>query len=823
MGRDHKKCCNGHRHHTKQEVIIEKESAGDECINLGLFGFGDFHGFLLGRPAPSHQTRAGEITNVLVPPDASQSSYTAEKFLDKGGLPRIQTLFKEFCANDRYDEHLAVMSGDLFLGTPEALFSQGQTLVKAINRLGTDKCRLEYVANGNWDFVYGQKVFTYVYNHGDTSLAEPNQPDFLPPPQVQNPEWLNAKTLSLNLYREVNGVRTQVLPGWDVKIYPQKCGPDLRVGIVGLTTERRVALYEAMLGDLNTPYGYHFDGNNNIGIPSDHIYINGIIDDRLIATVRMLYFEQKCNTVVLLSEFGLMNNLRLADLEQLSDTPISLIFSSDMHEAPRITDGARYTDGIVSPRNGTIIVEPGCCGEYVMEAALKFKREHNRYKLIGKRAKMLEVGPFVNEDRDLRNYIDQLLLKSFPPGSVLQFPLIETNIPGNEITCDGVAATLNMKINRDDIFPTRSMAKSIDQVPNVLTDGLRFGLYRYAFSTHPYKPALAEGTSHDLLTECMRKVAKCQIGTIRGFRYGMWVEAEGNLSRMSEVTPDNQLIKTLQDGYGPLGNGKMSYSDLFNGLAPSFKLGRGFMSGQRILTAMRNSVFLAANGNSDNWRGGWFFGWAGLRVTFDKKNLQDLRNGVLKGSSELIIDIKVLKSWDADVFDENNYESLKITTPPTYYSIASHTTGNYTAQVNNIPLDRVPQSCHLIDVPLPDGVPVQPPLINPTTIVQDPETPVGQPPQLLSAAKACYIYLRDNFANNAARKAFVDKMSLIQIMRVQENGVLLKNLLDGPNPDYYKSLGFLMMQPNVDVSRHQVPLTKDLDTVANYLTSADIH
>ena len=130
----------------------------------------------------------------------------------------------------------------------------------------------------------------------------------------------------------------------------------------------------------------------------------------------------------------------------------------------------------------------------------------------------------------MREFIDTLMDTYYPEKSVLEFPLSNNNnmdIIGYNRNGDVITYNNKIKINRDDIFPMRSISE--DFTGDIL-DYLYFGLHRENYINHQMFPASLIGTSSNFIAECIRMYSKCQIGMIRGYRNNMCIESGNNLS-----------------------------------------------------------------------------------------------------------------------------------------------------------------------------------------------------------------------------------------------------------------------------------------------------
>lgn len=680
-------------------------------VKLGIQYFGDLHGELFSREFPDVKTRKGHMSDTLFDNGHPGSGNSPERYILKGGLCRVASVISKFRQSRTYDSKFVVSSGDMLGGNAVQLFSQGQVIVKALNKLrdlfGSDYHK--YHALGNWDFLYGERVTEFTFRQGDLSLLAPSstQPEWLPAPQVQELAYLEAQSLAMNIYKTGVVGYDDPVPLFDPYSVEERVinGVALRIGVIGLTTDRRVGLYASMMQN------YKIDGlvNNNIGTS---------IKERFVKTVRKLRLEEHCNVVMVISEFGIGGNYELAELEELEDTPVDVIASSDMHEVPKTkTCHHCRKDGMLTPRNNTLIVEPGCCGEFVWELSFEFSynEQTQRYNLKRKRAIIRDTGPYVPEHPVMKQYIIDLINNTHFPTShaMLEYPRINANIQNSGATWpSGLGVDpLKMTIERSKIFPLKGMVDRPGEAAGILYDPSgetqekdpavknkewmrQGGFHRYNYATHPHFPALLEGTMSNFVTLCACITAGTRIACMRGFRYGAMVASPGNLTQDSEIP----------SGYG---SGNLTVGDIFNSVAPTWYLGRGYCNMLQLRNLIRNSTFTTINGNPETWRGGWGFAWAGLRITYDHENLMALQQGRLSGPADITIKkLEILKGptpgdyTDPSVWyaldsagnpanltapTEDQWEDITNAPNGAWISIASHTTPDARHKVNNFP------------------------------------------------------------------------------------------------------------------------------------------
>src|SRR5262245_51467699 len=249
----------------------------------------------------------GDVHGHLMPrPSLSSKNQAATE----GGLARMFTAINDIRTRRGKSKTLLVHTGDSIQGSAEALFTRGQAGVDVLNRFGIDA-----YTRGNWDWVYGGER-TLELCGGSASnaswhaLAADANYDGEP-----YADRSGSRVLNPYLVREVNGVK---------------------IGIIGFTTDRG----PQVVGRAVTR-GVRFTKG----------------DQELKELVSLLREREQVAVVIVISELGLSNNIRLAE-----QTPgIDAILSSDMHE---------ITSKPVVTSTNTIISEVGQDGQVIGELTL---------------------------------------------------------------------------------------------------------------------------------------------------------------------------------------------------------------------------------------------------------------------------------------------------------------------------------------------------------------------------------------------------------------------------------------------------------------------
>ncbi len=375
----------------------------------------------------------GDFHGHLIPRPNVRSDATGQRL--EGGLARIYTKIREIREED--PKALLLHTGDTIQGSAEVLYTRGQAIVDVVNLFGIDAYAL-----GNWEFVYGTERFKELFVG---PLAKAN--------------W-NA--IAANVKSD-NG--DHVLPPYMIKNVR-----GVKIGLLGLTTDRG----PQVVG--NVWPGLRFLQN-----------ANGEVDAEVVKQVDHLRNVEKVDLVVLMSEMGLANNIRIA--ENVAD--IDLVLSSDMHEeAQREVVTYNKNSG-----HRTILVEEGQDG--TMMGKFKLKVKHGR--IADYEWTPINVNDRIKEDR-----------------------MIAAKVA--EVRKPFVSGTFNPNLVNH--FNGSKLKRPIDTVVGYTT----VPLHRSNFSGEDM-PAVIEGSSHDFLADAFRGYASqalginVDIGAIRGFRYGTHVPA----------------------------------------------------------------------------------------------------------------------------------------------------------------------------------------------------------------------------------------------------------------------------------------------------------
>src|SRR5215470_11621445 len=342
----------------------------------------------------------------------------------EGGLARMFTAINDIRARRGKSKTLLVNTGDSIQGSAEALFTRGQALVDVLNRF-----RIDAYTPGNWDWVYGVERALELFA-GDTPKAP----------------W-NA--LAANAYYDgepyADRSGNRVLPPYLIRKVD-----GVKIGIIGFTTDR----------------GPQVVGR---GVTRGVRFTKG--DAELKELVPLLREREQVALVVVISELGLSNNIRLAE-----QTPgVDVILSSDMHE---------LTNKPVVTSNNTVITEVGQDGQVVGELNLTVTNG----RLSGWKWTLHRIDERITPDRSIAALVSQIR-KPFLSG------------PGFK--------------PQTNPFNGTKLTQPIDTV----VGRTQVALHRMNTTTRE-PPAVIEGSSHILLADAIRHETEADVAAIRGFRYG---------------------------------------------------------------------------------------------------------------------------------------------------------------------------------------------------------------------------------------------------------------------------------------------------------------
>lgn len=380
---------------------------------ITLIHTGDFHGHLVPRPNMRSDSN-GKM---------------------EGGLARIATVIKKIRAEKK--NSLLLHTGDTIQGGAEVMYTRGDAMIDVLNNWNIDA-----YAPGNWEFVYGTARFLELFT-GDNRKAK----------------W---DTVAANVMFTADGADWHA-----VQPYVVKNAGNVKVGILGMTTDRG----PQVVGSSVT--------KNLKFLPNakkEDEQMSAV--DRVVTKyVNQLRKMEKVDIVVMLSEMGLANNLRIAE----AIPGIDVILSSDMHEeAPVAIIATNKTSG-----GKTIVVEEGQDGTIMGQINMTVK------------------GGKVESWEWMAHNIDASIAEDAATAKQIA-EIRKTFVSGPDF-------------NKDHTNPFNG-AKLMRPIDTVVGQTKK-ALHRSNFS-HEEMPGVIEGSAHDFLTDAFRAVSGAQIGAIRGFRYG---------------------------------------------------------------------------------------------------------------------------------------------------------------------------------------------------------------------------------------------------------------------------------------------------------------
>lgn len=409
----------------------DNDRDNDNGNGLVIIHTGDFHGHLI--------------------PRANVRSDAVHRRGGYGGLARVATVIDRI--RNRGSNVLLMNTGDTIQGGAEVLFTRGQAIVDILNM---PEFGFDAFAPGNWDYVYGTDRFRELF-----AGAAPRAP------------W---GAVAANVFNTTGGPvcanrkGTRVLPAYKIKMMGK-----LKVGILGLTTDRGPQVVGSAVMK-----GMCFLKNGDDVFTTDPVtgvttQTAGGVDSEVAEQVAHLRNVEHVDVLVMGSEMGLANNIRLA--EKIDG--IDAILSSDMHE---VTGRAVVAVNKTTGRH-TVVVEEGQDG--TMVGKLKIQVEGGRIK--GWNWRQIPIDESIPEN----------------PRVAAKIAQIRAGFTGPNFA------------NNVNPFNGSHLKRPIDTV----VGSTAVPLYRRNFSNENM-PAVIEGSSHDFLTDAFKTMTGAQVAAIRGFRYG---------------------------------------------------------------------------------------------------------------------------------------------------------------------------------------------------------------------------------------------------------------------------------------------------------------
>lgn len=596
--------------------------------------FANICGNVYSRPFPDQNTKDGDTITCL-------ESETPDKYLLKGGLSKIQYKLKQIKNNIAKDEEMIICaSGNLIAGSPESLFSQGQLVVSTLNKLN-----INYTVPGNLDFIYGQRIFDYTFNQGrDNNNYCHRENNYKVPSWInteEKKEYLNSTSIALNIFQlhDQSDKRISVLPSY--KIHTINEGKDkIDIGIIGLSIKNRPIYQGHHLGVIGDPYNYYIDGETNNSKINQRC-----IDDLLITTVRYLKYRLKCHAIILISDFGYKSNIRLAEMEQLIETPINVILSSN-------SQGNTVNSSTITNNNKTLVVETGIYGESLSTVKLSFSIA-KKNKLVSISHKNHLIGPYSKDDQELYKHISNLMNKYYPDNKQLIYPDMHLLSTNNK---------LQMKINRNLIFPLKGISSNNG---GIIIRKLNNGLHRMNTDKHPFMSSQWEGSTSNWICNSIQKYCDSDIAFLYSNICNMNISSYNNLSSHEKYI------------YG-YGNGNLTLADVFNAYPMTSYVGYGYMSGTKIISIIKKNIYMVFHRNIYVRLNEYLHVWSNINIVIQKDSFDKLRNGKYQNIDNINLMIFI---WSKEESDYVPIDKNKL------YKVAGEINPDMPNKINGLVLD----------------------------------------------------------------------------------------------------------------------------------------
>lgn len=391
----------------------------DGPTTVSLIHMGDVHGHMVERPntrsdRSDRNDRGGSLT--------------------VGGLARMYTRIDEIRAANPHS--LLINTGDTIQGSAETLFTRGQALVEVLNLF-----KIDAFVPGNWEFVYGTERFRELF-----AASQPLAP------------W---GAIAANVfydgtpYADRQGQR--VLPPYLIKNVA-----GIKVGILGMTTDRGPQIVGR-----GVTQGFRF--LRNVRQAGEAL---SEVDSEISRQVKQLREVEKVQLLVLASELGLPNNLRIAE----TIPGIDVVLSSDTHE---------QTTPPVIAKTGTLLVEQGQDGTMLGQIDVVLAQG----KVVAKKYTSHAINSTIAENPRIAAAVAK---QRAPFVSGPAFNALQTNP-----------------------FNGALLKRPIDTVAGTTAGALNLGNF-----THEHMPGAVERSGHHLITDAFKTSLQADVGAIRGFRYG---------------------------------------------------------------------------------------------------------------------------------------------------------------------------------------------------------------------------------------------------------------------------------------------------------------
>lgn len=262
--------------------------------------------------------------------------------------------------------------------------------------------------------------------------------------------------------------------------------------------------------------------------------------------INVLRNQEKVDVVMLASEFGLARNIDIAN----TYPGLDVVFSSDMHE--------RTVNPVILD-NGTLVSEVGQNATALAEITLTMTGK----RVTGKSYKWHTIA-------------------GVRPDPYITF-----------LTANSTKSFVSGPFFRPHVNPINGtvLSRPTDTVVGYAGVSLYRGNY-----TQEDMPGVIEGTSHDFLADAFRDQAQADIGAIRGFRYGTYINP-----------------------------GPITLEDLYHYLSIGAQLAKITITGKQLKDQIEVSAGGALAPDVDLWLGGWLNGYSGVKFDLDPYAAQGKR------------------------------------------------------------------------------------------------------------------------------------------------------------------------------------------------------
>jgi len=604
-------------------------SAGNGGVvkTITFIELNDLHANLVPHTEMIRQTNAASGKKVLV----SDS---------RGGLVRIAAKINDIRTN--FPDSILMNIGDTYHGGAEAMFSVGNAIVPPVNAL-----KIDIGVPGNWDFAYGPQVTNMRYglidknNTLDPTVLRPNYTvlggnafyktptfdvtataDYQAAVVVANDPNSNftdkripgaMATAITNLIAGINNdangtpMTIPVAPAKPLQFLPATAIQvinGIKVGFIGLTSDIVFTMHPMMALNLDFTKG-------------KDAYLK-LINDYSVALKNDQ--NQPVDIVVVMSELGIHKDLALADaLQGLKTNPtdrpaVDIFFSAHTHEL--IASNKQ-----IKSASGALVVEAGN-DTYLGQMDVGFDNNsvpvtfkwtiHAIDNLI---TPDLSI-PYIDNVRILvesaqNPYLNVSTAKSIPQITLPGAP----SIPFNPVTPQVLSHPLDFVVGNTDIPLDRKNA--------------------------------LESNFNNAYTDLLRNSLGTDIAVTPGFRFD---------SAVMPTTPDYWEVEnnvTL--------SGEITIADVYRFMPAAYFLATGTTTAQNLKKVLEGGLLKTFSSQAFDQEGGWMFGYSGLKIVVDLKQVTGQRVRKITAGTNNIYDASLAVSGNpANAFPSGPNFSLTI-------------------------------------------------------------------------------------------------------------------------------------------------------------------